>query len=82
MALSPVAGRGPLASGGYPGAMAEAQGTNLDPWYSHYAERTAGLSASEVRALFAVASRPEVVSLAGGMPFVSALPQELVAGAV
>ena len=32
-------------------------GTNLDPWYAHYAERTAGLSASEVRALFAVASR-------------------------
>lgn len=58
------------------------QGTNLDPWYSHYAARTAGLSASEVRALFAVASRPEVVSLAGGMPFVSALPQELVETAV
>lgn len=57
------------------------QGTNLDPWYSHYADRTAGLAASEVRALFAVASRPEVVSLAGGMPFVSALPQDLIAGA-
>ena len=57
------------------------QGTNLDPWYGHYAERTAGLAASEVRALFAVASRPEVVSLAGGMPFVSALPQDLIATA-
>jgi len=56
-------------------------GTNLDPWYDLYADRTAGLSASEVRALFAVASRPEVVSLAGGMPFVSALPTELVGGA-
>jgi DNA-binding transcriptional MocR family regulator len=56
-------------------------GTNLDPWYGQYADRTAGLSASEVRALFAVASRPEVVSLAGGMPFVSGLPPELVAGA-
>lgn len=32
--------------------------------------------ASEVRALFAVASRPEIVSLAGGMPYVSALPLE------
>lgn len=52
------------------------EGTNLDPWYGLYADRTAGLSASEVRALFAVASRPEVVSLAGGMPFVSALPLE------
>lgn len=58
------------------------QGTNLDQWYSHYADRTAGLAASEVRALFAVASRPEVVSLAGGMPFVSALPKELVSGAL
>ncbi|MBI5162157.1 MAG: PLP-dependent aminotransferase family protein [Micrococcales bacterium] len=57
------------------------QGTNLDPWYGSYAARTAGLAASEVRALFAVASRPEVVSLAGGMPFVSALPPELLADA-
>jgi DNA-binding transcriptional MocR family regulator len=32
--------------------------------------------ASEIRALFAVASRPEVVSLAGGMPNLAALPLE------
>jgi 2-aminoadipate transaminase len=57
-------------------------GNNLDKWYNHYADRTAGLAASEVRALFAVASRPEVVSLAGGMPFVSALPKELISGAI
>lgn len=56
-------------------------GTNLDPWYDLYADRTAGLSASEVRALFAVASRPEVVSLAGGMPFVTGLPRDLIADA-
>jgi len=62
--------------------MIESRGTNLDPWYDSYAERAAGLAASEVRALFAVASRPEVVSLAGGMPFVSALPRELVLGAL
>lgn len=55
---------------------------NLDPWFGHYAERATGLSASEVRALFAVASRPEVVSLAGGMPFVRALPQDLVSDAL
>jgi DNA-binding transcriptional MocR family regulator len=60
----------------------KAQGNNLDQWYGHYAARSAGLAASEVRALFAVASRPEVVSLAGGMPFVSALPPELVSGAI
>jgi DNA-binding transcriptional MocR family regulator len=62
--------------------MHDTQGNNLDPWYGHYAARTAGLAASEVRALFAVASRPEVVSLAGGMPYVSALPQRLVETAV
>ncbi len=47
-----------------------------DPYAEMYAARTHGMSASEVRALFAVASRPEVVSLAGGMPFVRALPAE------
>jgi hypothetical protein len=28
--------------------------------------------ASEIRALFAVAARPEIMSLAGGMPFIAA----------
>lgn len=51
-------------------------------WEHHFAARTAALSASEVRALFAVASRPEVVSLAGGMPFVSALPHDLITQAI
>jgi DNA-binding transcriptional MocR family regulator len=36
------------------------------------------MTASEIRALFAVASRPEVVSLAGGMPPPDSLPLELV----
>ncbi|SFD84110.1 DNA-binding transcriptional regulator, MocR family, contains an aminotransferase domain [Actinopolyspora alba] len=47
---------------------------NLDTHSARYAERTAGMTASEIRALFAVASRPEVVSLAGGMPNLAALP--------
>jgi 2-aminoadipate transaminase len=34
------------------------------------------MTASEVRALFAVAARPEVISLAGGMPFVQGLPTD------
>ncbi|WP_018639974.1 aminotransferase-like domain-containing protein [Parafrankia elaeagni] len=38
--------------------------------------------ASEVRALFAVASRPEIVSLAGGMPPVDVLPLEAFAATV
>jgi len=37
------------------------------------------MTASEIRALFAVASRPEVVSLAGGMPYLPALPMESLA---
>jgi 2-aminoadipate transaminase len=49
---------------------------SVDRFVDRYAERTAGMSASEVRALFAVASRPDVVSLAGGMPFVEALPAQ------
>ena len=47
-----------------------------DPWSWAYAQRAAGLRASEIRALFAVASRPEVVSLAGGMPYIHGLPLE------
>lgn len=57
-------------------------GTTLDDWRDHYAARTAGLSVSEVRALFAVASRPEVVSLAGGMPAVSALPLDSISDSI
>jgi DNA-binding transcriptional MocR family regulator len=47
---------------------------DVDPFADRYARRAASMSASEVRALFAVASRPDVVSLAGGMPYVQALP--------
>ncbi|WP_203912716.1 aminotransferase-like domain-containing protein [Rhizocola hellebori] len=43
-----------------------------------YARRVMGMTASEIRALFAVANRPEVVSLAGGMPYVAALPLDTV----
>jgi len=54
------------------------QGVTLDAFTSRYAQRTHGMTASEIRALFAVASRPEVVSLAGGMPNLSALPLDAV----
>lgn len=47
-----------------------------------FAARAAGMQASEIRSLFAVASRPEIVSLAGGMPNLSALPMELMASVV
>jgi 2-aminoadipate transaminase len=57
-------------------------GSRLDRWVDAYARRTRGMSASEIRALFAVASRPEVVSLAGGMPNLAALPLDVVGAAL
>jgi 2-aminoadipate transaminase len=54
------------------------RGVTLDAFTDRYAQRTHGMTASEIRALFAVASRPEVVSLAGGMPNLSALPLDAV----
>ena len=47
-----------------------------------FANRAALMHASEIKSLFAVASRPDIVSLAGGMPNLSALPMEMMAGVV
>jgi len=57
-------------------------GNSLDPHVMAYAQRTSGMRASAIRALFAVANRPEVVSLAGGMPYLSSLPLEALAADV
>ena len=51
----------------------DTEGTRLDPWLESYASRALAMRASEIRALFAVANRPEVVSLAGGMPYIAGL---------
>ncbi len=53
-------------------------GTTHDAYANSYAARAHGMTASEIRALFSVANRPEVVSLAGGMPSVAALPLDAV----
>jgi DNA-binding transcriptional MocR family regulator len=53
-------------------------GTTQDDYTDRYARRVRGMTTSEIRALFAVASRPEVVSLAGGSPYVAALPLDAV----
>jgi 2-aminoadipate transaminase len=50
----------------------------IDRYVDQYAERAKGMVASEIRALFAVAARPEIVSLAGGTPYVAALPLDAV----
>ena len=44
------------------------QPQRIDRYVGQYAERAVGMVASEIRALFAVAARPEIVSLAGGAP--------------
>ena len=54
------------------------QGSRIDPYFDQYAERARGMVASEIRALFAVTARPEIVSLAGGSPYVTALPLDVV----
>ncbi len=38
----------------------------FDPYRDRYAHRAAGMSRSEIRELFAVLQRPEIISLAGG----------------
>ncbi len=70
------------AVGLQPQVIPVARQTRLDSFVQRYAERTAHLQASEIRALFAVASRPEVVSLAGGMPNISGLPLDAVGEAL
>jgi DNA-binding transcriptional MocR family regulator len=47
-----------------------------------YAHRASMMKPSEIRSLFAVASRPDIVSLAGGMPNLSAFPMEMMASVV
>jgi 2-aminoadipate transaminase len=54
------------------------RGSRIDPYVGQYAERARGMVASEIRALFAVTARPEIVSLAGGSPYVTALPLDVV----
>ena len=53
-------------------------GTTQDDYTDRYARRVRGMTTSEIRALFSVASRPEVVSLAGGSPYIAALPLDAV----
>ena len=53
--------------------------TRFDRFVDNYAERTNGMRVSAVRALFAVANRPEIVSLAGGMPNIKDLPLDGIA---
>ena len=59
--------------------MTVASGTPRVDWTDSFSSRAKNLQVSETRALFAVASRPEVVSLAGGMPNLKDLPLHQIA---
>jgi DNA-binding transcriptional MocR family regulator len=50
--------------------------------HDRFAHRAQFMQPSEIRALFAVASRPEIVSLAGGMPNLTALPMDMMENVV
>ncbi len=53
----------------------------FDRWDWAYAERMASVRSSAVRDLFGAATRPDVISFAGGMPDVTKVPAEAVARA-
>ncbi len=54
----------------------------FDRWDGRYAAAMADVRSSAVRDLFAAASRPDVISLSGGMPDVRRVPHPLVEKAV
>ena len=45
-----------------------------------FAARTRGMKSSAMREMMALTERPEVISLAGGLPDTSTFPPELYAG--
>lgn len=48
----------------------------FDRWSDRYAARMADVRSSAVRDLFAAATRPDVISLSGGMPEISRVPTD------
>jgi len=53
----------------------------FDKWTNLYASRAKALKPSAIRDLFIVASRPDIISFAGGMPDTRSLSMEMVAKA-
>jgi len=50
----------------------------LDPFEGKYAHRTSSMLSSEIRDLLSVTARPDIISLAGGLPFTQALDAETI----
>ena len=78
MLIQPARGRADGQPSPPERAAAPSHGSLVDAHVGRYAARAKDMAASEIRALFAVAARPEIVSLAGGMPYVTALPLDAV----
>jgi len=53
----------------------------FDRWEGRYSNRMSAVRSSAVRDLFAAASRPDMISFAGGMPDLGGLPTEAAANA-
>ncbi len=51
----------------------------FDPFGKLYAERTSSMVSSEIRDLLSITARPDVISLAGGLPETGAFPPEMMA---
>lgn len=50
----------------------------LDPFSEQYAHRTSSMLSSEIRDLLAVTARPDIISLAGGLPYTQAFDPEII----
>jgi 2-aminoadipate transaminase len=59
--------------------MTTAKPAQTDPWADVYASRVESMRSSAVRDLFEAASRPDIISLSGGMPDIRELDLESVA---
>ncbi len=49
----------------------------LDPFGEKYAHRTSSMLSSEIRDLLAVTARPDIISLAGGLPYTQAMDPDM-----
>lgn len=50
----------------------------LDPFEEQYAHRTSSMLSSEIRDLLSVTARPDIISMAGGLPFTQAFDPEII----
>jgi len=51
---------------------------SLDPFEGQYAHRTSSMLSSEIRDLLSVTARPDIISLAGGLPYTQAFDPEII----